>query len=158
MVRISFMGRGFGLGPRGLCFAGALVLLSCREEPGLMPLDSRLVLRLAEDEHGVQVNVSTEKSYPCERHSIVSRRSRQGSLFQIAFAGVRSPDGPCVRPAAPASEGILLGPLEAGDYLISFAAPGKTARVNLRVTAESLLVVGGESAWMTWEAPGSRRR
>ena len=40
----------------------------------------------------------------------------------------------------------------AGDYLVGFYAPGRSTRVNLRVTPESLLVVGGETGWTTWTA------
>jgi hypothetical protein len=159
MVRTSIMSGQCGAGlARRLLGLAALLLASCTEEPGLLPLDSRVVLRLAEDEAGFQVNATTEKDYPCVGHAIVARRSRNGSLFEIAFVGVRPPRGPCGHPVSPASQRVRLGELEAGYYLLGLAAPGRTSRASLRVTADSILVMAGESTWITWPDRGYIRR
>lgn len=140
-----------------MVFGTALLQVGCLRGPGLLPIDSVVELRFANDPGHVTILAQTRRQYGCLGYTIPLRTSVRSTAFELVFnldlLGVRAPGGVCATALGPARGSAALGSLPIGRHLLHVVANNTAVTTFLEVTSDSLIVTGGDGPWTAWPEP-----
>src|SRR5713101_1636085 len=124
-----------------------LLPLGCLDGPSLLPIDSVVEFRFADDPGHVTIQAQTRRQYGCLGYTISLLKSARPTPFGIALdlelLGVRPPGGICATAIAPANGTTSFGSLPVGRHLLHVLANNSSVTAFLEVTSDSLIVTGG---------------
>jgi hypothetical protein len=127
-----------------------------------LPIDSKIQITFSEllspnpQQRVLVLNCRTEKIYGCYNYRLAYRLSRLGSTLKIQFSQVSVPEI-CLDAPGPATVAIDLGFLPAGTYRLMIGPSGTGVAAELKVTAGSYEVQGGDGPAIGFPAPKLNR-
>jgi hypothetical protein len=135
----------------------ALLPAGCEDSPTILPVDSVVELRLSESAGRLTILAETQRDYECQGYQITHRQYMRGNafgqLFQIDMLGVRPPGPSCAAVLAPATATPSFVMPQVGRHSVVVTANGVATSAILEVTADSLIVTGGNGTWTLWTEP-----
>ena len=135
-------------------------LLSGDDHTSSFAIDSKIQVALSErlspQGRALILNCRTEKLYGCFNWKLGHTLTRAGNTIQIRFLNVSVPEI-CQPAFGPARTAIDLGSLGDGTYRLMINANGDGVVAELKVTAGSYVVQGGDGPTIGFPAPKLNR-
>jgi hypothetical protein len=145
--------------PNGLVFLTvALFVVGCGNATRFATerLDSVIDIRVHErflsSGRALEWECTTQKIYPCYNYGLLIEIVDIPFARSVEFVGIRVPEL-CLDAFGPATKRIEFGQVRTGDSAFRLAANGSTLHGTMRITPDSIVVIGGDGPWTRFPSP-----